>query len=124
MVDANQLAVCVVLGLASCGPRPRAAPLPPASAEAAPTAVRARPTAPAADPDAWSVKGWSWSGGSGVMFVDRGAELLVTNGSALTLVDPRRRIVINARSRPVLKGALACILSKIGTRTPPTVATG
>jgi hypothetical protein len=104
MVDSDTLAVCVVLGLASCGPPPRAAPLPPARADAAPPVVRTRATAPAttpattpaADPDAWSVKGWSWSGGSGLMFVDRGAELLVTNGSALMLVDPRRRIVVDS----------------------------
>ena len=96
MVVSNELVVCLALGLAGCGQPPRAVPVPHASAEPAPPVARARPTAPAADPDPGNVKGWAWSGSQALMFVDGGAALLVTEGSALTLVDPRRRIVVDS----------------------------
>ena len=50
----------------------------------------------AAEPETGRVKGWSWAGGQDLAFVDGGAALLLSAGSALTLVDPQRREVVDS----------------------------
>jgi hypothetical protein len=56
-------------------------------------AARRAPWMPAPNP--WVVADWPWTGSQTLMFVDGGAALLGSDGSSLTLVDPRRRVVVD-----------------------------